>query len=158
MNKYRIGTDIPFRLSINDGGILLDWSTTTVRKVAMYSDDREAFAGACTHVVDGEDATLLDCIYPASEQLFTGALRVVVIFDSADDRTLTYDLADVFALVATSEEADSDGDTVTDATVTVSGLPVSTISLILNACIAATEAATVAEGLRQTAEAARVSA
>ena len=141
MNKYRIGTDIPFRLSINDSGVMLDWSAASVRQVAMYSDDREAFAGACTHNVDGDDATQLDCTYPASEQLFTGALRVVVIFDDASGRTLTYDLADVFALVATSEEADSDGDTVTDATVTASGLPISTVSLILNACVAATEAA-----------------
>ena len=142
MNKYRIGTDIPFRLSINDSGVMLDWSAATVRQVAMYSDDREAFAGACTYAVDGDDATLLDCIYPASAQLFTGALRVVIIFDTSDGRTLTYDLADVFALVDTSEEADSDGDTVTDATVTVSTLPISTVALILEACVSATAAAT----------------
>ena len=140
MNKYRIGTDIPFRVQIAEGDNAFDWADITVKQVAMYSDSRQAFAGACTHEVNGDDSTWLDCIYPASVQVLTGALRLVVIFEM-DGRTLTYDLADVFALVGESAEADSDGDTVTSANITVSGLPISVISEILNACIAATAAA-----------------
>lgn len=141
MNKYRIGTDVPLVIQISEGDVFSEWTGCTVLQVAMYSDDRGAFAGACTHAIDETDATKLNCTYPASVQMLTGALRLVVIFEDTEGITRTYDLADVFELVATSAEADSDGDTVTSANITVSGLPISVISEILNACIAATAAA-----------------
>ena len=141
MNKYRIGTDIPFRLSIIDSGVQLDLTEFTVKKVALYSDSQASFAGACTFGINSGDSALLDCTYPAAAQVYTGALRLVVILEG-DAGTQAYDLADVFELVATSAEADTGDGTVTSATLTVSTLPISTVALILEACVSATAAAT----------------
>ena len=141
MNKYRIGTDIPFQLSIIDSGVQLDLTEFTVKKVALYSDSQESFAGACTFSINSGDSALLDCTYPAAAQVYTGALRLVVILEG-DAGTQAYDLADVFELVATSAEADTGDGTVTSATLTVSTLPISTVALILEACVSATAAAT----------------
>ena len=141
MNKYRIGTDIPFRLSIIDSGVQLDLTAFTVKKVALYSDSQASFAGACTFGINSGDSALLDCTYPAAAQVYTGALRLVVILEG-DAGTQAYDLADVFELVATSAEADTGDGTVTSATLTVSTLPISTVALILEACVSATAAAT----------------
>jgi hypothetical protein len=142
MNKYRIGTDVPFQLSVDDGVEYLDLSNCTILKVAMYSDAQEAFAGVCTWELNAEDHTRLDCVYPGDRQVYTGIMRAVVIMLAPDREKKTYDLKDIFEIVATTEEANATEDTVTSAVLSAWQLPMSTLSTIVEAAINATEAAT----------------
>lgn len=142
MNRYRIGTDVPFQLSVDDGVEYLDLSYCTIVKVAMYCDAQEAFAGACTWQLNAADHTRLDCIYPGERQVYTGIMRAVVIMLTPDGEKKAYDLKDIFEIVATTEEANATGGTVTSATLSAWQLPMSTLSTIVEAAINATEAAT----------------
>jgi len=142
MNKYRIGTDVPFQLSVDDGVEYLDLSNCTILNVAMYCDAQEAFAGSCTWQLNADDHTRLDCVYPGDRQVYTGIMRAVVVMVGADGGKKAYDLADFFEIVATTEEANATEDTVTSAVLSAWQLPMSTLSTIVEAAINATEAAT----------------
>lgn len=142
MNKYRIGTDVPFQLSVDDGVEYLDLSNCTILNVAMYCDAQEAFAGACTWQLNADDHTRLDCVYPGDMQVYTGIMRAVVVMVGADGGKKAYDLADIFEIVATTEEANATEDTVTSAVLSAWQLPMSTLSTIVEAAINATEGAT----------------
>lgn len=142
MNKYRIGTDVPFQLSVDDGVEYLDLSNCTILNVAMYCDAQEAFAGSCTWQLNADDHTRLDCVYPGDKQVYTGIMRAVVVMEGADGGKKAYDLADIFEIVATTEEANATEDTVTSAVLSAWQLPMSTLSTIVEAAINATEAAT----------------
>ena len=142
MNKYRIGTDVPFQLSVDDGVEYLDLSNCTILNVAMYCDAQEAFAGSCTWELNAADHTRLDCVYPGNRQVYTGIMRAVVVMQDAAGENKAYDLADIFEIVATTEEANATEDTVTSAVLSAWQLPMSTLATIVDAAINATEAAT----------------
>jgi hypothetical protein len=142
MNKYRIGTDVPFQLSVDDGVEYFNLAKCTILNVAMYCDAQEAFAGSCTWQLNADDHTRLDCVYPGDRQVYTGIMRAVVVMVGADGGKKAYDLADIFEIVATTEEANATGGTVTSATLSAWQLPMSTLSTIVEAAINATEAAT----------------
>ena len=141
MNKYRIGTDVPFQLSVDDGVEFLNLSKCEILKVAMYCDAKEAFAGSCTWKLNEENRTRLDCVYPGDRQVFTGIMRAVVIMRTTDGEKKAYDLKGIFEIVATTEEANATEDTVTSAVLSAWQLPMSTLSTIVEAAINATEAA-----------------
>ena len=142
MNKYRIGTDVPFQLSVDDGVEYLDLSKCTILNVAMYCDAQEAFAGPCTWSVNEDNHSRLDCVYPGDRQVYAGKMRVVVVMVDAEGGKKAYDLKDIFEIVENTEQANATEEDVTSAVLSAWQLPMSTLATIVEAAINATEAAT----------------
>ena len=165
LSKYRLGTTVPMAVSLIDSGVSLSWSDVEILQLCVYSEAQKAFAGYCPFEVSGEDATKLLCSFPAKQQAFVGDYRLVAQL-KYNDNEATYD-ALAFTLVGKTEEVEdvSTNPETVEVGITISTLPSSTITEILNACIKATsdakaqtEAASEAEALRVQAEQARVTA
>ena len=147
LKKYRIGTTVPMAVSLVDSGVSLSWPDVEVLQLCVYSEAQKAFAGYCPFEVSGEDDTILLCSFPANQQSFVGDYRLVVQVRYGGNEA-TYD-ALAFNLVGRTEDVEdvtTNPETV-EVGITVSNLPSSTITEILNACIRATS-----ESVEQTAE------
>ena len=165
LSKYRLGTTVPMAVSLIDSGVSLSWPDVEILQLCVYSEAQKAFAGYCPFEVSGEDATKLLCSFPAKQQAFVGDYRLVAQL-KYNDNEATYD-ALAFTLVGKTEDVEdvSTNPETVEVGITISTLPSSTITEILNACIKATadakaqtEAASEAEALRVQAEQARVTA
>lgn len=134
----RIGTDAHFKVTLKDSGVAVAWDTTDIKAVCMYSEEQRAYAGKCSAVVDPEDNTLLNVLYPASEQLYTGRHRIVVRI-VIDGNEATYD---AFAIAFRAMDDDSTvdaSDTVDPIDIEVSELDTTVMHEILANCMAATD-------------------
>ena len=138
LEKCRIGTTLTMRVRLKDSGVYISWARDIeIKRICMYSEAQGAYAGYCTYSVDESDDTVLIAKYPANQQSYLGAYRLI-IEASTSSGVSTYD-ALAFELVATLEEAVEAGEI--DIELEITSIPSSVIRDILDACIEATEAA-----------------
>ena len=138
LNKYRIGTGVPMLVRLYDSGASISWPDVQIRQLCLYNEQQRAFAGYCTDIApDAEDDTLLHCLYPAEQQLFTGVYRLIAQV-AYNGNPATYD-ALAFVLVRNLDEAGAGTNPEpVEIGITVSALPSSVITEVLDACIKAT--------------------
>lgn len=109
MIKQRIGNDIRLKIKLLNDGVPVDLTTITIEQLCIYEPSMQAYAGTCRDVsVSPEDVTVLNALYAAGDQPFTGKFNVVLqcIFNGNES---TFD-APAFELVALSEEVDKTGE------------------------------------------------
>lgn len=165
LKPVRIGNDVHLGVTLTDNSVKVDWSSLTIEQVYMYSDDQKAFGGKCTWGVNSTDPTILNVLFPASEQVYLGTYRVVARVKMKGNEN-TYD---ALAINVVSTTAEVTGVASSDETIAV-GIEVTEVDTtilyeILRACQAATDSANstdaevkAAELLRVSAENARVAA
>ena len=158
LNKYRIGTGVPMVVRLFDSGVNISWTDVQIRQLCLYNEQQRAFAGYCTEIApDAEDDTLLHCLFPASQQHFPGVYRLIAQV-TYNGNPATYD-ALAFVLVRNFDEAGTGTNPEpVEIGITVSALPSSVITEVLEACIRATDSSIAQEREASNAEADRVQA
>ena len=139
LKPIRQQTTVTLLATLTDNGVKIDWSDLSVVKAYIYSESQRVVAGPCTVQVDGEDPTILRCVYDASKPQYLGTQKLVIYCEYSGQKN-TYD-KEAFVFVSSTAATTDDGTTVgedtTDVDITVEDVSSSILAGAIEAALEA---------------------